>query len=90
MPGAPLSYASSALFDGFGNGILVTTRNGRPLKVEGNPDHPWSRGGTDILGQASVLGLYDPFRSQAVQHLGRPASWGPSTARCSPRPPRGG
>lgn len=76
VPGAPLSYASSALFDGFGNGILVTTRNGRPLKVEGNPDHPWSRGGTDILGQASVLGLYDPFRSQAVQHLGRPASWG--------------
>jgi len=68
VPGAPLSYASSALFDGIGNGILVTTRNGRPLKVEGNPDHPWSRGGTDILGQASVLGLYDPFR--------RPASGG--------------
>ncbi|MCJ2013174.1 TAT-variant-translocated molybdopterin oxidoreductase [Methylobacterium sp. J-076] len=75
VPGAPLSYASSALFDGFGNGILVTTRNGRPLKVEGNPDHPWSRGGTDVLAQASILGLYDPFRSQAVQHLGRPASW---------------
>ncbi|MCJ2026243.1 TAT-variant-translocated molybdopterin oxidoreductase [Methylobacterium sp. J-067] len=75
VPGAVLSYASSALFDGFGNGILVTTRNGRPLKIEGNPDHPWSRGGTDVLAQASILGLYDPFRSQAVQHLGRPASW---------------
>ncbi|GJD46760.1 Ion-translocating oxidoreductase complex subunit B [Methylobacterium cerastii] len=75
VPGAPLSYASSALFDGFANGILVTTRNGRPLKIEGNPDHPWSRGGTDILAQASVLGLYDPFRSQAVQHIGRPSSW---------------
>ena len=75
VAGAPLAYATSALFDGFANGIQVTTRNGRPLKVEGNPDHPWSRGGTDVLGQASVLGLYDPFRSQAVQHLGRPAAW---------------
>lgn len=75
VAGAALSYASSALFDGFANGILVTTRNGRPLKIEGNPDHPWSRGGTDVMGQASVLGLYDPFRSQAVQNLGRPSSW---------------
>jgi MoCo/4Fe-4S cofactor protein with predicted Tat translocation signal len=75
VPGTDLSYASSSVFDGFGNGVLVTTRNGRPLKIEGNPDHPWSRGGTDVLAQASVLGLYDPFRSQAVQHLGRPSSW---------------
>lgn len=75
VAGAPLAYATSALFDGFANGILVTTRNGRPLKVEGNPEHPWSRGGTDVLAQASVLGLYDPFRSQGVQHLGRPAAF---------------
>ncbi|WP_267353622.1 TAT-variant-translocated molybdopterin oxidoreductase [Methylobacterium sp. GC_Met_3] len=75
VPGTDLSYASSSVFDGFGNGVLVTTRNGRPLKIEGNPDHPWSRGGTDVMAQASVLGLYDPFRSQAVQHLGRPSSW---------------
>ena len=75
VPSAALSYASSTLVDGFANGILVTTRDGRPLKVEGNPDHPWSRGGTDPFGQASVLGLYDPFRSQAVQRLGRPSSW---------------
>ncbi|MBE7246483.1 MAG: TAT-variant-translocated molybdopterin oxidoreductase, partial [Actinomycetospora chiangmaiensis] len=75
VPGTDLAYASSAVFDGFGNGVLVTTRNGRPLKIEGNPDHPWSRGGTDVLAQASVLGLYDPFRSQAVQQLGRPSSW---------------
>lgn len=75
VAGGALAYATSTLFDGFANGILVTTRNGRPLKIEGNPEHPWSRGGTDVLGQASVLGLYDPFRSQAVQHLGRPAAW---------------
>ncbi|KQP72924.1 molybdopterin oxidoreductase [Methylobacterium sp. Leaf113] len=82
---APLAYASSALFDGFANGILVTTRNGRPLKVEGNPEHPWSRGGTDVLAQASVLGLYDPFRSQAVQHLGRPSAWAAFRGALLPR-----
>ena len=75
VPGTALAYASCALFDGFSDGVLVTTRDGRPLKVEGNPEHPWSLGGTGVLGQASVLGLYDPFRSQAVQHLGRPSSW---------------
>ncbi|WP_298955189.1 TAT-variant-translocated molybdopterin oxidoreductase [uncultured Methylobacterium sp.] len=75
IPGAALAYASSSLVDGFANGILVTTRDGRPLKIEGNAEHPWSRGGTDAFGQAAVLGLYDPFRLQTPQHLGRPSSW---------------
>ncbi len=66
-PTSVLTYASSTLLDGFANGVLVTTRAGRPLKIEGNPKHPWSRGGTDVFGQASVLSLYDPFRSQSVQ-----------------------
>jgi molybdopterin-containing oxidoreductase family iron-sulfur binding subunit len=74
-PGVAASYASVALIDGFANGILVTTRNGRPLKIEGNPDHPWSRGGTDVFGQACVLGLYDPARSQSVMYLSRPSTW---------------
>ncbi len=75
QPGVSLSYASLALLDGVANGILVSTRNGRPLKVEGNPEHPWSRGGTDPFGQASVLDLYDPARSQSVRHLGDASSW---------------
>ena len=74
-PGADLSFASLALIDGYANGILVTTRDGRPFKIEGNPQHPWSRGGTDVLGQASVLGLYDPQRSAAVRFRDRPSSW---------------
>lgn len=74
-PTVPLSYASATLLDGLANGVLVTTFDGRPIKIEGNPDHPWSRGGTDLFGQASVLGLYDPDRSQAVQHLGGAADW---------------
>ncbi len=74
-PGRVLTYASSTLLDGFANGVLVKTRDGRPIKIEGNPQHPWSRGGTDVFGQASVLGLYDPFRSQSVQHQTRDSSW---------------
>ena len=72
---APLNYASVALLDGIANGILVTTRNGRPLKVEGNPDHPWSRGGTDFFAQASILDLYDPARSQTVRFKGEASDW---------------
>ena len=74
-PGIPVMFASATPVDGFANGIVVTTQNNRPIKIEGNPDHPWSRGGTDVFGQASVLGLYDPFRSQSVRHLNRPSSW---------------
>ncbi len=75
QPSEPLYYASTALVDGFANGILVQTLNGRPLKVEGNPQHPWSRGGTDVFGQASVLGLYDPARSASVRRLDRVSNW---------------
>ena len=74
-PGAPLVYASAALVDGIANGITVLTRNGRPLKIEGNPQHPWSRGGTDSFAQASILDLYDPARSQAVRYLDRISNW---------------
>ena len=74
-PATVLTYASATLLDGFANGITVKTRDGRPIKVEGNPAHPWSRGGTDVFGQASVLGLYDPFRSQTVQFRTRDSDW---------------
>ena len=74
-PGAPLVYASSSILDGIANGITVLTRNGRPLKVEGNARHPWSRGGTDIFAQASILDFYDPLRSQTVRHLNRIDTW---------------
>ena len=75
LAGASLTYASTALVDGFANGVTVTTVNGRPIKIEGNDRHPWSLGGTDIFGQASVLGLYDPMRSQTVRYLNRISDW---------------
>ncbi len=64
VPGLPLHYATSMELGGVASGLLVTSYDGRPIKVEGNPEHPTSRGATDALAQASVLGLYDPDRSR--------------------------
>jgi MoCo/4Fe-4S cofactor protein with predicted Tat translocation signal len=75
VPGRPLSFASALGHDGFARGVLVESHEGRPTKVEGNPDHPQSLGGTDVFGQAQVLGLYDPDRSQTVLYLGQDQTW---------------
>ena len=74
-PGTPLYYASAHVIDGFAEGILVETHDGRPTKIEGNPQHPGSLGGTDAFAQASILSLYDPNRSQTVTHNGQISTW---------------
>jgi molybdopterin-containing oxidoreductase family iron-sulfur binding subunit len=74
-PSAPLQFATATTRSGLALGLLVTSRGGRPIKVEGNPDHPASLGATDAFAQALVLGLYDPDRSQAVLRRGTPATW---------------
>jgi MoCo/4Fe-4S cofactor protein with predicted Tat translocation signal len=70
VPGKPLFYATAMPMNGVGMGLLVESHEGRPTKIEGNPDHPSSRGATDLFAQASILGLYDPDRSQTLTHLG--------------------
>ncbi|MHC4219538.1 MAG: TAT-variant-translocated molybdopterin oxidoreductase [Planctomycetota bacterium] len=64
VPGAPEYFATSMELGGVATGLIATSYDGRPIKIEGNPDHPSSLGATDALAQASVLELYDPDRSR--------------------------
>src|SRR4051794_9492601 len=70
VPGKPLFYATAMPMNGAGMGLLVESHEGRPTKIEGNPDHPSSRGATDLFAQAAILGLYDPDRSHNITNLG--------------------
>ncbi|MBI1388245.1 MAG: 4Fe-4S dicluster domain-containing protein [bacterium] len=75
-PGIPEFYASGIRHhQGFVQGVLVESHEGRPTKIEGNPQHPSSLGATDVLTQASILNLYDPDRSQSALHNGKHSSW---------------
>ena len=67
-PGAPVSYATAMERGGIAQGLLVTSYDGRPIKIEGNPSHPLNRGAADVFAQASILELYDPDRSRGVIH----------------------
>lgn len=68
-------YATTYHFQGFARGLLAESHQGRPTKLEGNPQHPDSLGATDASTQASVLGLYDPARPQAPEKHGQVNSW---------------
>ncbi|MCP3140158.1 TAT-variant-translocated molybdopterin oxidoreductase [Pyxidicoccus xibeiensis] len=63
-PGLSLWYASTCGGCSARCGLLLKTRDGRPIKVEGNDEHPVSRGGVCAVGQASVLSLYDASRAR--------------------------
>ena len=75
LPGKPNFFATAMSLGGVATGLLAKSFEGRPVKVEGNPDHPGSRGSTDVLAQASILGMYDPDRSQEVTYRGNPKTW---------------
>ncbi len=74
-PGETLSFATAIACEGYARGITVTARDGRPTKIEGNPDHPESLGATDAITQAAILSLYDPDRSSVPLRAGQPATW---------------
>lgn len=73
--GEILTYATTMPLGGLTQGVLISTREGRPIKIEGNPYHPSSQGGTSVWAQASILDLYDPDRLNQVYHSGSPSSW---------------
>lgn len=62
IPGIANFYASTCTGCSNHCGILIKTREGRPIKIEGNPDDPISKGKICAIGQASILNLYDPER----------------------------
>src|SRR4051794_30627257 len=75
VPGVPRYYATTMPFRRSAHGLIVESHEGRPTKVEGNPAHPSTLGASNARLQASVLGLYDPDRSQSVTLRGASKSW---------------
>ena len=74
-PGLPMKFATALALAGYGRGVIATSVEGRPIKIEGNPRHPASLGSTDVFAEAAVLSLYDPDRSKAPYNAGRIQSW---------------
>ncbi|MEI6712365.1 MAG: TAT-variant-translocated molybdopterin oxidoreductase [Verrucomicrobiota bacterium] len=74
VPGKALFFTSAMPARGGAIPLVVTTFDGRPTKIEGNPMHPVSKGATDIWAQSSVLDLYDPQRSKGYLLDGKPSS----------------
>ena len=75
IPGRPLFYATAVTLNGVASGILAESHEGRPTKIEGNPEHPATLGACDIFSQASVLQLYDPDRLKAPSLDGEIRGW---------------
>ncbi|MEP6777177.1 MAG: TAT-variant-translocated molybdopterin oxidoreductase, partial [Chthoniobacterales bacterium] len=70
IPGKPLFYATAMPRRTGAIPLVVTTHDGRPTKIDGNPLHPASGGATDGYAQASILDLYDPARSKRFVEKG--------------------
>jgi MoCo/4Fe-4S cofactor protein with predicted Tat translocation signal len=84
VPGKALFFATAATLGGISTPLLARSNEGRPTKIEGNPDHPNSRSAdmadrgssaTDLFAQASILGLYDPDRSDTVTYREDIRTW---------------
>ncbi|HXU46373.1 MAG TPA: molybdopterin oxidoreductase, partial [Thermoanaerobaculia bacterium] len=85
VPGVADFYATTCGGCAAGCGLLVKVRDGRPIKIEGNPDSPLSGGGTCARGQATVLSLYDEQRFKGPTWLGQATSWTEIDAAVSSR-----
>jgi len=74
--GKPMYFATAYPFPTGAVPVLVKSDSFRPIKVDGNPEHPMSKGKSDAFTQATLLDLYDPDRSQHVLHRGETSAWG--------------
>ncbi|MDP9174041.1 MAG: TAT-variant-translocated molybdopterin oxidoreductase [Planctomycetota bacterium] len=84
-PGKPLYFATAMTLGGYAQGILAQSHEGRPTKLEGNPDHPATLGASDVFMQGALLGLYDPDRSKVVSHAGTISDWDSFIRETRPR-----
>ncbi len=75
IPGRNRYYTTATTQDGYAAGVLIAHQMARPIKVEGNPDHPASLGAASAIMQASILSLYDPRRAQTILGKGEIATW---------------
>ena len=75
LPGVPLKFATALPLAGYGRGVIVTSHEGRPTKIEGNPLHPASLGSTDVFAEAEIFNLYDPSRAQAPVQANEIRAW---------------
>jgi molybdopterin-containing oxidoreductase family iron-sulfur binding subunit len=75
VPGRNRYYASAVTLDGYATGVLVAHQMARPIKIEGNPDHPASLGAASAIMQAGILQLYDPRRAQTIVGKEQIATW---------------
>ncbi len=73
VPGKALFFTSAMPSRNGAMPLVVTTFDGRPTKIEGNPMHPVNQGTTDVWAQSSILDLYDPQRSKAYVFAGKQA-----------------
>ena len=87
VPGVSTYYATLCRECSTGCGIIAETRDGRAIKLEGNPEHPLNRGALCARGQAGLQGLYNPdrFRSPMIKSGGawRVATWDDAIALLS-------
>jgi MoCo/4Fe-4S cofactor protein with predicted Tat translocation signal len=74
--GKPMYFATAYPFPTGAIPVLVKSDSFRPIKVDGNPEHPMSKGKSDAFTQATLLDLYDPDRSQHVLYRGHTSAWG--------------
>ncbi|HEX4112912.1 MAG TPA: TAT-variant-translocated molybdopterin oxidoreductase [Stellaceae bacterium] len=77
VAGVASYVATATIREGYATGAILQHRMGRPVKLEGNPDHPASLGASDAMMQGAVLDLYDPQRSTAVMSGDRIRGWPP-------------
>jgi len=73
--GKPVYFATAFPFPTGAIPVLVKSDAYRPIKVDGNPDHPITKGGSDPITQGTLLDLYDPDRSQHILHRGENGTW---------------